>query len=72
MNGDLYTPAELEALTKRKRPTAQVRVLNGLGIPHRVHPDGVVLVHRAVVADLLGACPTSRVPLNTGPKWDAM
>jgi hypothetical protein len=36
----LLTPADLEALTGFKRPSAQVRALRAMGIEHWIRPDG--------------------------------
>jgi hypothetical protein len=52
----LLTEAELVALTRRDRPSAQARVLRRLGVPFRTHPsDGVLLVSRAAAEVALGA-----------------
>lgn len=40
------TDDELVDLTRKRRPTAQVRALRALGIDHKVRPDGSVLVLR--------------------------
>ena len=49
------SPAEVAALTRRDRPTAQARVLRALGIPYREHPtDGVLIVARAAAEMALG------------------
>lgn len=45
------TPAELESLTGKQRRSAQLRVLQALGIPARVRPDGSLLVLRSHVTD---------------------
>jgi hypothetical protein len=45
-------PSELKALTDRERPSAQARVLAGLGIPHRRRPDGSLIVLRCHVGTL--------------------
>jgi hypothetical protein len=50
------TPADLEQITRRDRPTAQARILRLLGIPFAVHPvDGNLIVSRAVAETALGA-----------------
>ena len=35
---------EVEALTKKKRPSAQIKVLVSMRIDHRVRPDGSIVV----------------------------
>ena len=40
------TPEQLEAYTERKRPTAQARVLDAIGVPYKVRPDGSLIVLR--------------------------
>lgn len=37
----------IEELTGKVRPTAQVRALQAMGVPHRVRPDGTPAVHEA-------------------------
>lgn len=41
------TARELEELTHKVRPSAQVKALRAMGIEHRVRPDGTPLVLRA-------------------------
>lgn len=41
------TPDDLEALTGKQRPHAQVRALIAMHIPHWVRPDGSPAVHEA-------------------------
>jgi hypothetical protein len=48
------TNEEVVQLTGRKRHPAQVRALRGMGIEHRVRPDGSVAVLRALVDALFG------------------
>jgi hypothetical protein len=48
----ILTPDELAALTKKRRPTAQAKVLDHLGIPSRQRPDGTLVVLHAHVADI--------------------
>lgn len=56
------TREEVAELTARKRAAAQARVLRGLGIEHRIRPDGSVLILRAHVEHLLGGAVTKRRP----------
>jgi hypothetical protein len=69
---DICTDAELVALTGRRRPSAQVRVLNQLGIDHVRRPDGRVLVHRDKVRALLGLGERRRVEPTPEPDWEAL
>jgi hypothetical protein len=36
----ILAPADLEALTGYRRPSAQIRALRAMGIEHWVRPDG--------------------------------
>jgi hypothetical protein len=49
------TDTELADLTRRSRPSAQIRVLRHLGIEHRTRPDGSVVVDRLHYESLVGA-----------------
>jgi len=40
---------ELIELTGKKRPTAQMRALNTMGIDHMKRPDGTVAVYRDTI-----------------------
>lgn len=53
MNPDslVLTDAEIRAVTRKQRPSAQVRVLRAMGIAHRIRPDGSVLVLRESLLD---------------------
>lgn len=48
------TDEQLYEVTHKRRPTAQCRALNKMGIEHRTRPDGTVFVHRSQVDHLLG------------------
>jgi len=45
----LLTPAEIEELTHKERPSWQARELDHLGIPYRQRSDGSLVVLRAHV-----------------------
>jgi hypothetical protein len=47
--------AELERITKRRRYSAQARILRALGVPFTMHPDGPPVVSRAALEAALGA-----------------
>lgn len=42
------TEEEIASLTRKVRHPAQIRVLNRLGIDHKIRPDGSLVVSRAV------------------------
>ena len=50
----VLTPDDLVALTAKVRCSAQRRVLEALGIPHKVRPDGSLVVLRVAVEVALG------------------
>lgn len=50
-------PEVFRRLTGKRRHEAHARVLNAMGVQHRVRPDGVVVVSRDHVEHLLGARP---------------
>ena len=57
------TDAELVAITKRDRPTAQARILRLLGVPFARHPvDGILLVDRNAASAVLTGKPAQRAP----------
>jgi hypothetical protein len=59
---DVLTDEELVQLTKKKRPSAQARVLCHLGIEARPRPDGTLVVSRARRDEVLGVrSPARRV-----------
>jgi hypothetical protein len=43
----ILTDAEIAELTRRERRPAQRRVLDALGIPYRIRPDGTLVVFKA-------------------------
>ena len=55
------TAEEIAELTKRTRPSAQVKVLRALGIEHRQRPDRSIIVLRAHVEHLLGGVAPAKV-----------
>lgn len=63
---------EIEELTGKKRRSAQAKVLNVLGITHKVRPDGSLVVLRAHVETVLGG--KIRLPpgASTKPNWAAL
>ncbi|THF64355.1 DUF4224 domain-containing protein [Pseudothauera rhizosphaerae] len=65
------TPDELRELTGRIRHGAQARALRGMGIEHRVRPDGTVAVLRTHVEQQFAA-PTARPKREPQPNWSAI
>ncbi|MFN7341578.1 MAG: DUF4224 domain-containing protein [Opitutia bacterium] len=43
----ILTDQELRDLTRRKRRSAQIRVLIALGVPYRQRPDGSLVVFKS-------------------------
>lgn len=48
------TDDELTGLTGKRRQSARIKVLNGMGVQHKMRPDGSVAVLRAHVERLFG------------------
>ncbi|WP_343743259.1 DUF4224 domain-containing protein [Herbaspirillum huttiense] len=65
--------SEIEILTKRKRPSAQQRQLNVMGVQHKVRADGSLVILHAHVEKLLGGQVQSerRRPVRE-PNWEAL
>jgi hypothetical protein len=64
---------EIRELTCRVQHAAQVRVLRGMGIEHRVRPDGSVAVMRAHAEKVFGAAPAAtRKAAPKEPNWEAL
>jgi hypothetical protein len=74
MSNLLLEPSEVEGLTSRVRPNAQVRALRDMGIEHKVRPDGSVVVLRDAVNNALGGSTTAtrRRSGPVGPDWTAI
>ena len=65
--------AEVRALTNRKVRPAQVKVLNAMGIEHRVRPDGSVAILRNHIDKVFdGAIEAQRKQPIQQPNWDAI
>jgi len=67
------TAEELQALTHRVRPSAQLRALRAMGIEAKQRPDGTVAVLRAAVESSMGG--TTATTNNTKPvepDWKAL
>lgn len=72
--GNMFLDAdEVRELTCRVQHSAQVRALRGMGVEHRVRPDGTVAVMRAHAEKVFGAVQANarqRPPKE--PNWDAL
>ena len=68
---DLFlTRDEVADLTGRTRCDAQARALRGMGIAHRVRPNGTVAVLRSHVEELLSGASRAGVKIKTTePDW---
>jgi hypothetical protein len=74
MNNLFLEPFELEGLTGRRRPNAQIRVLQAMGIEHKVRPDRTIAVLREHVNNVFSG--TTRSPgrrhKSEAPNWAAI
>lgn len=68
MSAMLLDDDEIEALTKRVRPHAQVRRLRELGIEHKPRPGDCPAVLRSHVEHLLGGKTPAKVT-DSEPVW---
>jgi hypothetical protein len=68
MNGRpiVLTDAEIRDVTRKKRPSAQVRALRAMGIAHRMRPDGTVMVLRSSLQDEVSPSVEQESEIN----WD--
>lgn len=53
MTDFLLSPVELAELTGRRRHDAQARTLRGMGIEHKIRPDGTIAVLRTHAEQVL-------------------
>lgn len=73
MNTMFLSSDEVQEMTCRVQRAAQVKVLRGMGIEHRVRPDGTLAVLRAHVEKVFGAAPaTARKAASKEPDWGAL
>lgn len=66
--------AEIFSLTCKSRRSAQVKVLNSMGISHRVRPDGSVAILRAHITKIFDGDPASakKQAKVIEPNWSAI
>ena len=57
------TPSDLQALTQRQRPSAQIKQLEAMGIEYRMRGDGSIVV----LTSALGELPPARDKRAGGP-----
>lgn len=62
------TPIEIEELTGKQRPHAQVRELQAMGVPHLVRRNGTPAVHEADARPWAKA----QVKRTKGPNYAAL
>lgn len=61
---------ELTELTAKRQNAARVRVLNSMGVQHKIRPDGSIAVLRAHVERLFGEKSASKSKVNEWqPAW---
>ena len=72
INDTFLTAEEVSALTKRTYRPAQVKVLNALGIDHKVHPDGDVLILRSHINKVFNGTSEPEAKMgDASPNWGA-
>lgn len=67
-------PEEINGLTNKVKRPAQVKVLNAMGIEHKVRPDGSVAILRAHITKVFGGGPDSvrKTTKVVEPNWAAI
>lgn len=63
------TDDELTGLTGKQRNSARIRVLNSMGVQHKMRPDGSIAVLRAHVARLFGEKSAKSKIAEWQPSW---
>lgn len=63
------TPQEIVDLTNRVLPSAQARVLNAMGIEHKVRPDGTVAILRKHIDKVFDGLPDDITNKADIPDW---
>lgn len=75
MTSDTFlAPNEIKDLTDKIKRPAQIKVLNAMGIEHRVRPDGTVAILRDHITKIFGGNPdvTRKTNKTVGPNWSAI
>lgn len=67
------TPEEVIELTHKKKRSAQICALRGMGIEHRIRPDGTIAIMRSHIEKILGglASKNDRINHQKQPNWSA-
>lgn len=60
---------DLTELTGKRRNSARIRVLNSMGVQHKIRPDGSIAVLRAHVERLFGEKSTKAKLNEWQPAW---
>lgn len=71
MNSPFLNADELSTLTGKKLYAAQRRVLNFMGIPHRVRPDGSLVVLWSDI-DASAINPARAASKQSEPNWGSI
>lgn len=66
------SPDQLRDLTRKQRPTAQVRVLIEMKIRHGVRPDGSIVVMESAVDAVLGPGAAAKLGRKSAPDFGAV
>jgi len=64
------TDKELTELTGKRQNAARIRVLNTLGVQHKIRPDGSIAVLRAHVERVFGEKASKTEPPAWQPAWN--
>lgn len=65
----LLSAADLEILTGKRRPTAQRRALDSMGVRYHTRPDGVPVVARSALDPY---CRDNAADSRAAPNWSAI
>lgn len=72
MNNIFLTPEEIHTLTKRSYRPAQAKVLREMGIDHKIHPDGDVLILRSHINKVFNGDESQKPSTESKePNWGA-
>lgn len=61
---------DLTELTRKRQNAARIRVLNAMGVQHKIRPDGTIAVLRAHVERVFGEKATKQAAESSWkPSW---
>jgi len=65
---------EIHGLTNRVKKHAQAKVLNSMGIEHKIRPDGSIAILRAHIIKVFDGNPdpVKKAPKTASPNWGAI